>query len=123
MANSIYETRRAQLYPTLSDAQLLRLRARGREQPVAAGEDLIRPGDRYGQLLVVLSGALEILSPSARGEEVLRVAASGEFVGEISTLRGTASHVHVRVRDSGTVLVVDAGALHDLFQTDAELSE
>ena len=123
MSVSIYESRREQMYPKLGDAQIARLQARGRRVDVHADEELVRPGDRYRKLLVVLSGSIEILVPGSDGERVLRVASTGEFIGEISTLRGTAAQVRVRVREAGAVIVIEDAILRDLFQTDAELSE
>jgi thioredoxin reductase (NADPH) len=41
----------------------------------------------------------------------------------MSTLRGVAGFVRVRVRESGAVLAIDDDSLRDVVQTDAELSE
>ncbi|HTS52524.1 MAG TPA: FAD-dependent oxidoreductase, partial [Burkholderiales bacterium] len=47
----------------------------------------------------------------------------GDFTGEMSTLRGVAGFVRVRVREGGAVLAIDEENLRNVVQTDAELSE
>lgn len=124
MSNSIYEARREQMFPKLSDAQMQRLQARGHIETVTAGEELLAPGERSHKFFVIVSGRLEILQPGANGtEQSVHVAGPSEFLGEVSTLRGTAAQVRVRVQESGRLLVIADSALRDVFQIDAELSE
>jgi thioredoxin reductase (NADPH) len=123
MASSFFASRREQMFPTLSAAQMARLRTHGELVDIRAGEELVRPGDRHNRFLVVLSGAIEILIPSSTGETVLTTASAGQFLGEMSTLRGTAAQVRLRVRESGTVISIEVVQLRELVQSDAELSE
>jgi thioredoxin reductase (NADPH) len=48
-------------FPTLSDAQVERVRSCGHVREVEAGEILFEPGDINVPFFVVLSGALEIV--------------------------------------------------------------
>lgn len=57
------ETRREQMFPKLTPAQIDRLEGYGKRVRIRAGEVLAEPGERYGRLLVVLSGAIEIVLP------------------------------------------------------------
>ena len=112
------------MFPKLSDAQIRRLLPRGHVETTERGANLVSPGERSNKLLVVLSGSLEILGPSADdSERLVHVAEANEFLGEVSTLRGTAAQVFVRVRAEGRVLVITDAAMRELFQIDAELSE
>ena len=123
ITSTLLETRRAQMFPKLSAAQIARLEAHAERIETSAGEVLVQPGDRHRKLLVVLAGSLEILLPGPSGYELLIVLESGDFSGEMSTLRGVAGIARIQVRDGGAVLAIDDQNLRDIVQTDAELSE
>src|SRR6185369_2600099 len=122
-AASPLQYRREQAFPVLTPAQVERLLPHGRRRAVRAGEVLIEPGDRHGDLFVVLSGRVDILYPRLEGEELIVAHMPGQFSGEMSALRGSASMVRARVRNAGEVLAIDEAALRHVVQTDAELSE
>ncbi|HKC42815.1 MAG TPA: FAD-dependent oxidoreductase [Burkholderiales bacterium] len=117
------ETRREQMFPTLTPAQIGRLEAYGKRVRIHAGEVLAEPGERRGRILVVLSGAIEIVLPGMRGETLITVHTQGGFAGEMSVLRGAGGAVRARVREDGEVIAIDHADLRRLVQTDAELSE
>jgi len=122
-ASKFVESRREQIFPKLTAAQIARLEKHGTRCRTQANEVLSEPGDRNRDFLVVLSGTVEIVRPGISGDELITVHEPGEFVGEISTLRRTGSYVRVRVRDAGEVLVINNEHLRTVVQTDAELSE
>jgi thioredoxin reductase (NADPH) len=117
------ETRREQMFPKLTPAQIGRLDAYGKRTHIRAGEVLAEPGDRYGRLLVVLSGAIEIMLPGIAGETLVTVHTAGDFAGEMSALRGAGASVRARVREDGEVIAIERDDLRRLVQADAELSE
>ncbi|MGH8198095.1 MAG: FAD-dependent oxidoreductase [Steroidobacteraceae bacterium] len=117
------EGRWAQAFPTLTPAQMGRLEAHGTRVQTRRGEILAERGERFSKMLVVLSGSLEVVRPTLTGELPITVHERGGFTGEISTLRGLAIVVRVRVRDAGEVLVIAADKLRAIVQADAELSE
>ncbi|HKE95503.1 MAG TPA: cyclic nucleotide-binding domain-containing protein, partial [Povalibacter sp.] len=121
-ARTLYETRRPQMFPQLTAAQIARLAAHGHEVDVSAGEVLVEPGRRSSRFMVVLSGSLDV-SLSGTPERQITVLTPGEFAGELSTLRGLNAFVHIRVIEAGRVLVLDEEQLRNVVQTDAELSE
>jgi thioredoxin reductase (NADPH) len=123
MASDLLEKRREQVFPKLTSLQISRLEAHSTRTDTRAGEVLIEPGERHRKLLVVLSGSLEAALPGMLGEELITVLLPGDFTGEMSTLRGVAGFVRVRVREDGSVLVIDEENLRNVVQTDAELSE
>src|SRR5262245_26341656 len=123
MASDLLEKRREQIFPKLTPQQIGRLKAHGVRAETRAGEVLIESGERNRKLLVVLSGSLEIALPGMLGEEFITLLLPGDFTGEMSTLRGVAGFVRVRVRDAGAVLAIDEDNLRNVVQTDAELSE
>jgi thioredoxin reductase (NADPH) len=119
----IRETRKDQIFPRLTPAQIARLEPHGKRVAIRTGEVLSQPGDRGGRMLVVLSGSLEVVRPGIAGEELVVVHMPGHFAGELSMLRGAGALVRVRVRESGEVLAIEAEELRAIVQTDAELSE
>jgi thioredoxin reductase (NADPH) len=121
--SSILETRRPQVFPQLTDAQLHRLEAFGHRQPMRAGEILVQPGDRSGRVLVLLSGSAEVVRPGLLGDEQLTMLNPAEFTGELASLRGGGAFVRTRMRVDGEVLVIDRESLRRLVQIDSELSE
>ena len=128
MASTLLEQRRAQMFPKLTPAQLARLERQGTRLQTHAGEILLELGALPRGVFVITAGTLEVLAPpaatqSAADGELLFVLSAGDFTGEMSTLRGTAALVRVRVRDAGAVLLIDAEQLRRIVQNDAELSE
>jgi thioredoxin reductase (NADPH) len=123
MASDLYEKRREQMFPKLSAAQLERLASHGQKVATRTGEILAEPGQRQHRLYVVLEGSLDISLPGLRGEEIVTMLLPGDFAGEMSTLRGVAGFVRIRVREGGSVLAIPDDSLRDLVQTDAEISE
>jgi thioredoxin reductase (NADPH) len=121
--NSLYESRRDQMFPKLTAAQLARMESYGQRLRTQAGDVLIQPGDQHRRLIAVLSGSLEVLLPSRPGESLLVPLLPGDFAGELSTLRGVSGFVRVRVRQPGEIISIEEDRLRDLIQTDAELSE
>lgn len=121
--STLMETRREQMFPTLTAAQMARLEAYGKRTRVTAGEVLAQSGERVGRVLIVISGAIEILRMELAGEERLTLHVAGQFTGELSTLRGSRSLVRARVFEDGEVLDIDHDSLRKLVQTDATLSE
>jgi thioredoxin reductase (NADPH) len=128
VATTLLEQRRAQMFPKLTAAQLARLERQGSRLQTRAGEILLELGDSPRGVFVVTAGSIEVLAPpsatqAASGYELLYLLSSGDFSGEMSTLRGTPALVRVRVREAGTVLLIDAEQLRRIVQNDAELSE
>jgi len=120
---TLIETRRPQMFPTLTPAQMARLEVYGKRTRVAVGDILAQSGEREGRVLVILSGAVEILRTGLAGEERVTLHGPGEFTGEMSTLRGARSLVRARVHEAGEVLIIEHDSLRKLVQLDAELSE
>ncbi len=121
-AQALYESRRPQMFPKLSAAQIARLQSHGHEVATQAGEVLAEPGQRSGKFIVVLSGSLDVWMAGSPPRHITLLSA-GDFAGEISTLRGISGLVRIQVADPGTVLIIDDEQLRNVVQTDAELSE
>src|SRR5262245_56490604 len=119
----ITPARLEEVFPTLNGKQLARISTRGRSRPVRAGEVLVSAGEAVERFFVVLSGRLEIVRQSSRGEELVTVSLPGQFTGEASALSGRRLLVSIRASEDGEVLEVSREQLLTLVQTDGELSE
>jgi thioredoxin reductase (NADPH) len=117
------ETRRAQMFPALSDAQIARLSRVGVETSLEAGEILFDQGQSNVPMYVVLDGQIEIVHPRDDVEDPVTVHGRGEFSGEMSLLTDRKALVRARARERVRLLVVEPAQLRKLVQADAELSE
>ena len=127
--SELLEKRREQMFPKLTAAQLTRVTAHGTPHSTTAGEILLDVGAESRGIFVVSTGSVEILVPNSamrsenRDYGLLNVLESGDFSGEMNTLRGTGGLVRLRVLEPGSVLQVSLEELRRLVQNDAELSE
>ena len=109
------QARRAEMFPTLSDVQIERMRAGARERTVQAGEILFEQGAPSTSVFVVLEGSIEVVHPKGPIEELITILERGGFTGEINVLAGTRSFVRGRVRTAGRVLEIDRAGLRGNF--------
>jgi thioredoxin reductase (NADPH) len=112
-----------QIFPTLTRAQIDRIRPLGRVRQVAAGEVLFSPGQTSVPFFVLLSGSMEIVQPSVDGERAVARHDPGAFTGEMTMISGQQSLVLGRVTEAGEFLELTSDALRGLVARDAELSE
>jgi len=123
VVSELLRKRREQMFPKLSEAQIARLEAHGQRIEIRHGEVLAEPGNRQGRVFVVLSGSIEILLPDQGEGQLLYLLTTGDFSGEMSTLRGSSAQTTLRARRPGTVIALDSAQIREVIQTDAELSE
>jgi thioredoxin reductase (NADPH) len=118
-------TRRAQMFPSLSAAQLARVAHVGEERSLPAGEILFDEGDRDVPMFVVLDGELAVVHPRGKLEieEPVTVHRRGEFTGEVNQLADRPSLVRCRALTPCRVLTVPRRVMKGLIQTDPDLSE
>jgi thioredoxin reductase (NADPH) len=107
------------LFPTLTDAQMKRIAARGKRRQTSEGEVLIQPGDKTVPFFVVVSGALQVSDPN---RTLIVTHRSGNFSGEVSMITGRRAMAEIRVTEPGEVIELTREQLLALVQTDAELS-
>jgi thioredoxin reductase (NADPH) len=112
-----------QAFPTLTAAQIARLRHGGKLRKVEPGEILFRPNDTYVPFFVLISGAMEIVQPGIDGERPITTHSAGAFTGEISMISGQRCLVLGRVTEAGEFLEVTPDGLREVVARDAELSE
>ena len=104
-------------FPTLSEADMAAIGEFGTRRPIAEGEYLYREGDVTYDFFVVVSGAVEIVSPSGGTERVIARHGPGRFLGELNLLTGLRVFVSARVVEPGEVLVVPRDNLRRIIAT------
>lgn len=112
-----------QAFPTLTPAQIERVRQIAKVRKVHASEVLFEPGDTNVPFFVLLSGAMEILVPGLNGERSLVSHGPGSFTGELTMISGRKCLVRGRVTEPGEFLELGGDCLRTLIARDAELSE
>jgi thioredoxin reductase (NADPH) len=113
-------SRTDRLFPTLTDAQVARIAARGRRRPIAAGDVLVEVADRTVHFFVVVSGELEVSDPAGT---LIVTHRAGQFSGEATMITGRRPMARVHAVAAGEVIELTREQLLALVQTDAELSE
>jgi thioredoxin reductase (NADPH) len=113
----------AQMFPTLTPAQVTRIAAHGSIRPVKAGEVLFEAGDPDIPFFVVRTGRIEMLQPTGDTETLVTVHEPGQFTGEVNMLSGRRSLVRARAAEPGEVIELDRESLLALVQNDPELGE
>jgi thioredoxin reductase (NADPH) len=122
--SAVLAERRAQMFPTLSAAQIARIASHAERRPMRKDELLFDQGQANPGVYVLLSGSLAVVRPGINGEEdPIVVHHAGEFTGETNVLAGRRSLVRARVGEDGEVLYLDPAAFRRVIQTDSELSE
>ncbi len=113
---------KTQIFPTLTAAQIDRIRPWAKVRHVEPGDVLFHPGDEHVPFFVLLSGSLEIVQPSLGGQVIVTHTA-GSFAGEITTMSGQRAFVLGRVGSAGDFLELRHEDFRALIGRDAELSE
>lgn len=111
------------LWPRLSPGQVARLAPCGDTRLVAAGEELVTPGEVAPRFYVVVRGRLRITRPDETGDTIVALHEPGQFSGEMSVLAGRRSLVRIVAEVDGEVIELNRDALSNLVQTDGELGE
>jgi thioredoxin reductase (NADPH) len=114
---------RTEAFPTLTTAQINRIRPAAKLRQVAAGDILFEPNDTNVPFFVLLSGFMEIVQPSLEGERRIASHAPGEFTGEMSMISGQRCLVRGRITEPGEILELSPDQLRAIIAKDAEISE
>jgi thioredoxin reductase (NADPH) len=118
------ETRYAQMFPTLTPAEIARLRRFGEVRRHAAGEQLVRTGEPSPGMLVVLSGELAVSQHNVLGRsEPIVTHEPGGFMGELAQLSGRPALVDAVAVKPVEILVIPSRSLRDVLVAEAELGE
>ncbi|MBS1885840.1 MAG: FAD-dependent oxidoreductase [Actinobacteria bacterium] len=112
------------VFPRLEEAQIATLRAVGRTERVSAGDILYSPGELDYELIVVVSGCVEIIDGiGTESESVLVSYGARQFAGELNLITLEPVLLTARVADDGEVIFVDREALRGVISRDTRLGD
>ncbi|NEN06413.1 FAD-dependent oxidoreductase [Diaminobutyricibacter tongyongensis] len=111
-------------YPILTEEQLATLRSYGDVHRVSAGELVYQVGEPITDLVLVDSGAIDIISEAtAESPEVLITRHhAGRFLGELNMLTGQFSYLTARVSEDAVIHRIPPDRFRRLMAEESELS-
>ncbi len=116
------EARRAQMYFTLSEAEIARLARIAERRVFQDGELMFEAGKVPGGMLVVLSGAVAVYRHDVLGRVVdMGTRGAGHFLAEVGQLMGGRAPLNGRASGPVDSLFIPAEALRTLLVTEVEL--
>ena len=124
VSSPVAETRRPQMFPVLTAAELRRIERFGTRRRYRDGEFLVKAGQPGPGMCVVLSGKIVVLRHDGLGHiSPIAELGQGEFAAELAELTGHPAPVDVRAEGDVEALVVPADGLRALMVAEAELGE
>jgi thioredoxin reductase (NADPH) len=116
--------RHDQMFPTLTQAEIDRLRRFGEIRSFGTGERIVRAGAVAPGLIVVLSGKVEVAQASGLGRrETIVTHQPGQFAGELAQLSARPSLVDAEAVEPAEGLVIRSDRLRDLMVQEADFGE
>ena len=111
--------------PELTDDQWSHLERYAAPVTPAVGDLLFTAGDQWYPLVLVDTGAIEIVRPANSwfAETVLGTMRERTFVGELGVLSGQRAFLTARVAEAGRMLLLDTAGLRRLMAEDDELGD
>jgi len=124
LAQSVLDTRRHQAFPTLSPADIERVRRFGKPRSYAAGDTLVSTGEAGHGLTIILAGKVDITQRDRAGQPTLIVThEAGSFMGELAQLAGRPSLVDAHAQEPVEALEIPPDRLRALLIAEADLGE
>jgi len=121
---STFDTRFAQMFPTLDPAEVERLRRFGETRAFPAGERLVTTGEVSPGMFVIVSGEVAITQHSVLGfDQPILTYGPGSFTGELAQLSGQPSLVDARATKPVDAFVIPSRRLRDVLVAEADLGE
>lgn len=121
---TLIDTRGAQMFPTLTEAEIARLQRFGTRRSYAAGDAVVRTGENGHGLAILLSGAVEVSQRDQKGQGTPIVThLPGGFVGELAQLSGRPALVDVTAVREAELLAIPPEKLRAVLTAEASLGE
>src|SRR5712671_1224083 len=96
---SIIDTRRVQMFPILTQAEIERMRRFGVPHAYAAGQAIVKVGEVGHGLTIILTGEVDVTQHDESGHPPLIVTHEpGGFMGELAQLAGRPALVDAHAR-------------------------
>ena len=110
------------IFALLSDEARGRVAAGARQRRFAAGETIVREGDRGSSMFIVEDGRLGVSAHGTVGQsQKLAVLEAGSAFGEISLLTGDPRTATIRALTEATLVEIDKGTLAPILRENPSL--
>ena len=120
----VSDSRRPQMFPVLTAAELRRIERFGRRHHYRDGEFVARNGAPSPGMCVVLSGKIALSQHDGLGRvSPIAEMETGEFAAELAELSGLPSPVDIRAEGDVEALIVPAEGMRSLVVAEANLGE
>lgn len=119
---SVLDTRRDQMFPVLSAAEIARLGRFGEPRKFAKGDFLARTGETTAGLFLIISGSVRV-APHARPEDAIVTYGAGNFLGELAQLSGRPSLADAEALSDVEAIEISPPHLRELIVAEAEIGE
>ena len=123
VSSPIRHARDAQMFPTLTPAEVDRLRRFGTVQRYPDGAAIIRVGQTGTGMIVVLKGEIAVTQTDERGERLIVNHQPGSFSAELAQLSGRPSLVDARAVGEVEVISMPPDKLRAVLVAEADLGE
>ncbi len=118
------QSRREQIFPTLTDEALGRLRHFGSLRSYPAGAALVKAGSPSPGLQIIVTGEARVTSADAdQHDRPVIQYGPGSLVGELASLSGAAALMDVTASTDVTALFIAAPRVRDLMVEEVDLGE
>ena len=122
MAQSVFETRRDQAFPVLSDADIGLLERFGTARRYEAGAAIARAGQTTEGLILVLSGQVRVAVRDSEDKPIV-IYGRGGFLGELAQLSGRPALVDAVALAPVEAMAINPARLRDVMVQEAGLGE
>jgi serine/threonine protein phosphatase PrpC/CRP-like cAMP-binding protein len=106
------------LFQKLGERELLRVIQVAEVHEFAAGDYVMKQGDRGDQLFIVLDGLVQIM----HGEQVLSEVHPGEHFGEMALIRAAPRSASARAVENSELISIRRADFFDILRTEQELA-
>jgi thioredoxin reductase (NADPH) len=121
---SLLESRRHQMFPVLTAAEIERIRRFGEPRSYAPGEHLFEGGQVGPGMFVILSGQVRLTRKDGFGHDIVfGERGPGQFLAEVGQLSGARAFLSGQAIDAVEVILVPPERLRALLVAEAELGE
>jgi thioredoxin reductase (NADPH) len=121
---TVLSTRREQMFPTLTPAEIDRLQRFGEARSFAVGARIVKAGEVAPGLVLVRAGEVEVTqSDGMDRRETIVTYGPGQFLGELAQLSDRPALVDAEALKPVEALVIPSKRLRDLMVQEAELGE
>ncbi|MEO1135037.1 MAG: FAD-dependent oxidoreductase [Pseudomonadota bacterium] len=116
--------RRAQTFPSLTDAQIERMKEFGEAEKLSKGTVVFERGERTVDFFAILAGSIEIYDgDGSRPEDVFTVHGEKQFTGELDLFNDRKILVSGRMGDDGEVLRLSRAQFQRMMTSLPDIAE